>query len=468
MSRPLAACCLALLAAAPARAQAPGEPIRLALHPAAPSSPALRYRLLPEMIEQTPGNAAELYKKAVPLLKVSADDHKQFEDWEKLPPDQLPVAEVRRVLAAYQEGLDLIDRAARCEYCDWGLPERLRIGGVNTLLPEIQPMREAARLLAVRARAQIAEGQFGQAARTIRTGLALAKHVGDSETLICCLVGNAIAAVMANQLDLFVQQPKAPNLYWPLADLPRPFLDMRRPLQGERVMAYGTFPGIAAALADPNAGPLPPEKLAQFSKMFLDLEDRNPLRTKAALALSLQKKHEAAKRALVARGRPRELVEKLPHVQVALLLAFAELDRMYDEMLKWETFPYPEAAPRLRALAARHDKELKKTDDRPAFDLARPLLPAVQKVFTARARTDRKFAALRCVEAVRLYAAAHGGKLPPTLAAVKEVPIPDDPLTGKPFEYKVEGDKATLVGPLPDDLKGNPAFGLRYELTLRP
>jgi hypothetical protein len=467
MSRPLAGCCLALLAAAPAPAQGPGEPIRLTLHPMAATPPALRYRLLPEMIEQTPGNAAELYKKAVPLLKVSADDDKQFDEWEKLPPEKLPVAEVRRVLAGYQEGLDLIDRGARCEYCDWGLPERLRIAGVNAVLPEIQPMRVAARLLAVRARAQIAEGQFEQAARTIRTGLALAKHVGDSETLICCLVGNAIAAVMANQLDLFVQQPKAPNLYWPLADLPRPFLDMRRPLQGERVMAYGTFPGIAEALTDPKAGPLPPEKLAQFSKMFLYLEDRNPLRTKAALALSLQKKHEAAKRALVAQGRPSELVEKLPHVQVALLCAFAEYERYYEEALKWETFPYAEAAPHLRALAASQDKELKKTDARPAFDLARQLMPAVQKVFTARARVDRKFAALRCVEAVRLYAAAHGGKLPPTLADIKDVPIPDDPITGKPFEYRVEGDRAILVGPLPEDLKGNPAFGLRYELTVR-
>jgi hypothetical protein len=467
MSRPLAACCLALLAAAPARGQAPGEPIRLTLHPAAPSSPALRYRLLPELIEQAPGNAAELYKKAVPLLKVSADDDKQFDEWEKLAPERLPVAEVRRVLATYQEGLDLIDRGARREYCDWGLPERLRMAGVNAVLPEIQPMRVAARLLAVRARAQIAEGQFEPAARTIRTGLALAKHVGESATLISCLVGNAIANVMAGQLDLFVQQPKAPNLYWPLTDLPRPFLDMRRPLQGERVMAYGTFPGMAEVIADPHAGPLPPEQLAQFSKMFLYLDDRNPLRTKATLAVRLQKKHEAAKRSLVEAGRPRELVEQLPHVQVALLHAFAEYERYYEEALKWETFPYAEAAPHLRETVARMDREVKKADDRPAFDLVGSLMPAMQKVFSARARLDRKFAALRCVEAVRLYAAAHGGKLPPALGDIKEVPVPDDPLTGKPFEYRVEGDKATLVGPLPEDLKGNPAFGLRYELTMR-
>jgi hypothetical protein len=182
----------------------------------------------------------------------------------------------------------------------------------------------------------------------------------------------------------------------------------------------------------------------------------------------LQKKHEAAKRALVAAGRPREQVEKMPHVQVALLHSFAEYERMYEEALKWQTFPYAEAAPQLRAINDRQKTELKKATDRPVFDLASFMLPAMQKVFAARARTDRKFAALRCVEAVRLYAAAHSGKLPPSLAAIKEVPVPSDPMTGKPFEYKVIGEgKATLDGPAPDDLKKNPVFGLKYELTIR-
>jgi hypothetical protein len=467
MSRTLPACCLALLASAPpASAQAP-EPIRMALHPMAPSSPALRYRLLPELIGQTPGNAADLYKQAVPLLKISADDSKQMEEWNKLPPDRLPREDVRRLLAGYKEALGLIDRGARRENCDWGLAERLRMAGVNALLPEIQPMRESARLLALRARVEIAEGKFDQAARTIRTGLALARHVGESETLICCLVGNAIANVMAGQIDLFVQRPKAPNLYWPLTDLPRPFLDLRRPFQGERVMAYGTFPGVAEVLADRNAGPLSPEKVAQFSKMFFSLEDRNPLRTRATLALRLQKKHEAAKRALVAAGRPRAQVEKMPHVQVALLHSFSEYERMYEEMLKWQTFSYAEAAPHLRAAAERQKAELKDTEGRPVFDLATALMPAMQKVFAARTRLDRKFAALRCVEAVRLYAAAHGGRLPPTLGAIKEVPVPDDPFTGKPFEYRVDGDKATLTGPAPDDLKKNVAYVLKYELTIK-
>jgi hypothetical protein len=467
MSRSFAVCCLALLAAVPAPAQGPA-PVRLTLRPMAPSSPALRYRLLPELIGQRPGNAADLYKKAVPLLqRVSAEDDFLLEVWEKLPLDRLPCEEVRRLLGEHKEGLGLIEKGARCETCNWGLTERLRKQGIGALLPEIQPMRTAARLLAMRARAEIAEDRFDQAARTIRTGMALARHVGDSETLISFLVGNALAGVMAGQIDLFVQQPKAPNLYWPLTDLPRPLLDMRKGLEGERVSVYGTFPGIAASATDLNAGPISEGQGKNYGQLFLGLQERTIPGGRFLLAVRLRKGHEADKRALVEQGRPRELVEKMPHVQVAVLRAFIEYDSAIDEMLKWQAFPYYESLPHLRAAAARRKAERKKTDAPLATELANLMVPAIDKVVLARARIDRRFATLRCVEAVRLYAAAHGGKLPPTLGAIQEVPVPDDPVTGKPFEYKVTGDRATLFGPSPVGDRRDGAYALTYELTMK-
>ena len=57
----------------------------------------------------------------------------------------------------------------------------------------------------------------------------------------------------------------------------------------------------------------------------------------------------------------------------------------------------------------------------------------------ARTRMDRRVAALRCVEAVRLYAAAHDGKLPPSLDEIKDVPVPRDPVDDKPFGYRLVG-----------------------------
>jgi len=108
----------------------------------------------------------------------------------------------------------------------------------------------------------------------------------------------------------------------------------------------------------------------------------------------------------------------------------------------------------------RIDKTRQSLDDLPLSSF----LPAIGKVSAATAFLDRQIAALRCVEAIRLYAAAHDGKLPATLADIKEVPIPDDPMTGKPFDYKPEGDKAILSGSAPPGLGNN--YGLRFELTI--
>jgi hypothetical protein len=42
----------------------------------------------------------------------------------------------------------------------------------------------------------------------------------------------------------------------------------------------------------------------------------------------LLRKHEAAKRALMAQGRPRALVEQMPPMQVALLHAFLQYEAL--------------------------------------------------------------------------------------------------------------------------------------------
>ena len=44
-------------------------------------------------------------------------------------------------------------------------------------------------------------------------------------------------------------------------------------------------------------------------------------------------------------------------------------------------------------------------------------------------RRERELDSLQCIEAIRLYVAAHEGKLPPTLEAITDVPVPLDPAT---------------------------------------
>ena len=78
---------------------------------------------------------------------------------------------------------------------------------------------------------------------------------------------------------------------------------------------------------------------------------------------------------------------------------------------------------------------------------------------------ERSLAALRVIEALRMHAAAHDGKLPDKLDDLTEVPVPDDPGTGRPFEYGLQGDTATLVSQVPGDPVPN--NGLRYRVTIR-
>ena len=78
-----------------------------------------------------------------------------------------------------------------------------------------------------------------------------------------------------------------------------------------------------------------------------------------------------------------------------------------------------------------------------------------------------KIAALRCVEAVRLYAAAHDGQLPASLEDVKDVPLPLDPVHGKPFEYRVVGDRAFFACPPFPGQPANNANTPTYELSMK-
>src|SRR5439155_24713515 len=103
--------------------------------------------------------------------------------------------------------------------------------------------------------------------------------------------------------------------------------------------------------------------------------------------------------------------------------------------------------------------------DPEAANFARALLPALGKCMHAQARLERTLAALRVVEALRLYAADHKGQLPDKLADVTAVPLPNDPVTGKAFEYKRDGDGAVLTARSADELLE--PRGLRLSITVR-
>jgi hypothetical protein len=462
---------LALVLVGTAGAQEGPKPIRITLNPVAPVRPVLRYRLLPELVEMKHEDAVKLYAEIAELLKTlggKADLDALQEDIKDLPIQRLPREEMRRALAPYDKAFAMIDRAARCESCNWDISDRLRAKGIGALLPEVQQLRENARLLQLRCRLQMADGDIEGALRTIRTGIGMAHHVGETPTLISHLVGIAISSIFLGEVDQLLSQPKCPNLYWSLTDLPQPLLSIRKPFEGERLWAYGTFPGLARFAADPSGPALTEKEIQEIVKVTFGLSDgKDNLVQRHLLAANIRLHHEAAKKALIDAGWPREKVESWPHVQVALLHSLQDYQGFFDEMVKAQNFSYSEASKLLQDI----DKQVKarrvnRPLTAPAIPLTELLLPATAKVRLAQARTERKIAALRCVEAIRLYAAKHDGKLPAALEDIKEVPIPIDPILGKPFQYKLHGERlARLMAPAPPQ-QLNPVYTLIYDLQL--
>jgi hypothetical protein len=80
-------------------------------------------------------------------------------------------------------------------------------------------------------------------------------------------------------------------------------------------------------------------------------------------------------------------------------------------------------------------------------------------------RLDGDVAALQCVEAIRSYAASHGGQLPQTLAEITEIPVPKDPMSGAAFRYTRTGATAVLESATPAG--GDAKDVTRYEITLK-
>jgi hypothetical protein len=462
---------------APANIVAPAKPeletIRLTLRPAAAPVPALKYHLLPELRQVQSGNAVFLYYRAFSpewsgtFLRPEAS--KALDAWadsRRKPPGK----ELRRL--ADSVALKEIDRGARRTHADWELIERLREDGIALLLPDIQSFRRYALLLAIRARFEMMDGRLDKAVHTFQTALKLGRDIADAPTLIQTLVGIAISTMTLEQVEEFIQTPASPNLYWALTQLPAPFVDLRKPYQGERIMIDSFFPELRDALAGEKPRVMSVAEVQamveRLARQMRDMHMAPPYynwQARLGLAAMAAQSYPKARRFLRSQGLSAEEAEAMPVIQAALLFEIYNYDRFFDDFRKWAGFPYWQAQPALLQTEQRL-KQAKAAEPGNGALLATLLLPAVMKVQYAVARTDRRIAALRVIEAIRLYMAAHEGKLPARLDDIKAAPVPSDPVTGRAFEYTVTGNQAILYGPPLGQETPGPHNTLRYELNL--
>jgi hypothetical protein len=167
-----------------------------------------------------------LYEKAIQSIPKNLND--QLYDWRGGPLNALPQAEVQAVLEQAKTSLDLIRQATRCKGCNW---PSFKPG---TMPANLSEYRTLSVLLNVQIRLAIAQRQYDKAIQTMGTGLAMAKQVGEAPTVVQGLVGVAMAALVLQRVEDIAQAQGSPNLYAALQELPRPLVDVNKPISSER------------------------------------------------------------------------------------------------------------------------------------------------------------------------------------------------------------------------------------------
>lgn len=426
--------------------------IRLTLHPAPEPRPALKYLLLPSRRDLETGNAAVLYRQLFEALPVLEEDKETLID----TASDKPLSDLDReeLLSWWQsDRMDrLMIRAARQSYCDWQLSTD---EGLDLVIPSLRRTLDVAQMIAIYARVLIAEGRFDEALPILQTGVAMSRHAGQDLTLIQGLVGIAIQSLMLSRIEDWVGQPGAPNLYWALSHLPNPMIGLHLAAQGDAVWLERTIP--KHQLEGLRTRAMPVEESRSIGGGLLAHANKEPGLTKKIGIEKFSQVTEDLRDRVVRLGYPADLVRQMPAEQIHLLYTIDRYRELMDEQTKWYALPFADARSRLAASGAAVTAEVNSHPLLGVFvgDIGRALLLA--------ARTDRQVAVLRTIEAIRIYAAEHDGKLPGALADITTVPVPGNPVSGKPFGYELNGETAIL-----DATEGDDELQLRYELTIAP
>ena len=392
-----------------------------------------------------------------------------FYDWysNEVAIEDLPLDNVRNAAARFDNYVEqMIQPGTMCRDCDWGW-QALDLTGPETisfLLPDLQGMRAIGRSLSLRTRLAIAEGRYDDAIEGLRMNYRLGHDVGEQLFLISDLVGIAIAATAhQNAIDL-IAAPESPNLYWALAEVPAPLVECRDSIRMEMSLGLRIFPPLMEAETAEHSP-------AQWAKLFREsIEDfgkvgvgdpfgnDNLVRGLATTGLSLAAYPEAKQR-LIAGGLAADKVESMPVGQVIAIDAAREYRRIADEQEKWWYVPF-EAA-KGNSLQAEAAFEGPRTFNF-GKTIAALLLPAVRSARYAEVRQDWVKNALLTLEALRMHAAVNGA-FPESLDDIRVVPVPENPITRKPYVYRLEDGMAVLELPFSD---GMPASAWRFEMKL--
>jgi hypothetical protein len=330
--------------------------------------------------------------------------------------------------------------------------------------------------VAFRARIAVIEKRPDEAVHWLQTGYAMARHASEAPILIPTLIGVSAGFSMVKPTEDLIQSPGTPSLYWALANRQRPLIEIARALEGERFFLEREIPALreldglpwsvarARAFTDEVQAKL--YRLADWNapgSLTWGSPETRTWFNRLEIAGLVARAYPSAKRSLISQGRTPAEVEAMPAVQAVFLDTYRAYQVYNDDIYKWSGLPFPSAYQGM----SRSMQRLSDVRRNPLLNLFCSVIGAIQSGLMAAARLERRLDAIQCIEAIRLHA-ARNGRLPGRLEDIKEAPVPPDPMTGQPFEYKVEGGRALLSGPVVPPEYRHPSFGIRYELKPAP
>jgi len=439
--------------------------VRLTVHPAPAPSPPLRYELLPDVMELSPGNPIQGY------LKMFVDNHDMFhsnnmpffyfperadDEWFKIPLQQLPLDKLKDLDTTPWK---MIDTAARLELPNWQCRfwewKKYGWGEWKGPLPEVVLMPDVVGRLQMRIRIQLADGRLNDAIATAKTLFAICRHLGECPTPFGSHYGTITGLRIMESLEEVIQKPECPNLYWALSSLPIPLVDTHQAIQGDWVLRPSWMDHVneKAQMADAALQSVVSEIPGQDDADKL----RARLSAKAADAAYL----EAARSRLHGSGLNAAVVRQLPALQVVLLNEIAIRKIARDELVRSMSLPYWQASATFAADLAHANK----IADSGVFSAdMQTMIKDLHSFWVQQNRLDQRVALLRCVEAIRLYAAEHNGEFPKQLGDMT-VPLPIDPITGKPPIYELNESSAAVRGSSPLGVRDE-QYKFSYEISL--
>ena len=437
----------------------PVAPTLLRFTPMPAPEAVFQYRLFPLDSERTPGDAAPIYiRLGLQLVPEATEQHDgKGRELLDVPLAEFSTEEAREFLRIWDKRIEQIRFGSMREDCDWSYTlQEQRREAIEILLPDLGEMRRWDHVLAVQARRQIVEHEYDNAIDTIRVGMAFGEHVARVPFLIGDLVGVAIQNLMLDRVEELIASPAAPNLYWALTALPDPPISFREGFETEQKVAEWLVPELTnlEALRTPadwdsqldrllTRSANPDEQLERLDRDFGLGKLRSWVAAADTRAKLLPKAHAYFE------GRP-DPPSGMGDSETILRYIVAQFQADHDDKFRAIYLPYPQA----RRLVAKQPIDKQSLHLTP-LNFLDDLTPSIQAGLMSKARFARRVAILRVVEAIRLHAASHDGKLPTSLDDVTEVPIPIDPYSGQPFSYTRDGDAAILATPPGDDAPGH-------------